>query len=202
MKVALEVFGLSAAPASSGAFALILKEVEGDRRLPIVIGQPEAAAIGYELEGMKPTRPMTHDLLKSAIEALNGQVSEVLIHDLREGTFFASIIIDGAASDVDARPSDAIALAVRCNVPIYILENLMDEAGYEPGSEEIEDAFETPLAAAANSSEQFMEKEQPEGSSLAAGLMEQLQKAILQENYEQAAKLRDQLEKLRKEGSS
>lgn len=198
MKVALEVLGLSATPTSTGAFALILKEVEGERRLPIVIGQPEAAAIGYELEGMKPTRPMTHDLLKTAIEALNGQVSEVLIHDLREGTFFASIIIDGANSDIDARPSDAIALAVRCNVPIYILESLMEEAGFEPETEETDETFDPPLAAAKNNMEQFKEQEQSGGSAV-VGLTEQLQKAISQENYEQAAKLRDQIEKLRKE---
>ncbi len=201
MKVALEVLGLSAMPTSAGAFTLILKEVEGERHLPIVIGQPEAAAIGYELEGMKPTRPMTHDLLKTAIEALNGQVIEVLIHDLRDETFFASIIIDGATTDIDARPSDAIALAVRCNVPIYILESLMDEAGRKPESEDTEDNIDAPLSAANNNKEHYKENAQP-GSTAVVGLMEQLQKAISQENYEHAAKLRDQIEKLRKQDDS
>lgn len=197
-KVALEVLGLSATPQSNGAFALILKEAEGERRVPIIIGQPEATAIGYELEGMKPSRPMTHDLLKAIIEAMNGQLTEVLIHDLHDGTFFASIIIDGATADIDARPSDAIALAVRCKAPIYIYESLMDEAGFEaedePADEEINPTKEYSREARKNVIE-------AEAQSPVTGLMEELNRAITAENYEQAARLRDEIEKLQKQGN-
>ncbi|GAB1430937.1 bifunctional nuclease family protein [Ignavibacteria bacterium] len=205
MKVALEIVGLTPVPASNGAFALTLKEVDGLRRLSIVIGQPEAAAIGYELEGMKPPRPMTHDLLKSVIDAMNGQLTEILIRDLRDGTFFASLSIKGADGDIDARPSDAIALAARCNAPIYIMETLIDEAGYEPddynedsdddNNDDNNDLIKKTAAAKLDDSSKKT------GSTIDE-LLGRLQTAVAQENYEQAAKLRDQIEKLRKEGEN
>ncbi len=210
MKIALEILGLSAAPASNGTYALILKEVDGDRKLPIVIGQPEAAAIGYELEGMKPSRPMTHDLLRSIIEAFDGRLTEVLIHDLRDGTFFASLVIEGASCDIDARPSDAIALALRLNAPIYILESLLEEAGFEidEKDEDLDDIIAREKArearkATQNSEFSLSESDNPDSFSdsnkTERDLLEQMQKAIDSENYEKAAKLRDRIEKIRKE---
>ncbi|MBL7975175.1 MAG: bifunctional nuclease family protein, partial [Candidatus Kapabacteria bacterium] len=101
-KIQLEILGLSASPASNGAYALILKETGGTRRLPIVIGAPEAQAIAVEMEGVKPPRPMTLDLLKNIIEQFGGTVSEVSIVDMKDSTFFAVIIIDGLSLEIDA----------------------------------------------------------------------------------------------------
>ena len=129
-KVEVEILGLSASSTgSNGAYALILKEKGGERQLPIVIGAPEAQAIAAELEGLRPTRPLTHDLLKNIIEQAGGSVAEVCIVALRESIFYAEITIDGLDLHVDARPSDAVALAVRFGAPIYVMDSVLDEAG-------------------------------------------------------------------------
>jgi bifunctional DNase/RNase len=120
--------------------AILLREAEQERQLPIYIGRAEADAILIELQGFPHPRPFTHDLLKNCIAALGGELAYVLVNDLRDNTFFAvlHIAIDGREVDVDARPSDSIALAVRAEVPIYVAEEVMDKAGIYPagGSEE------------------------------------------------------------------
>lgn len=107
---------------------LLLKEAEGDRYLPIWIGQTEATAIALEQQGARPARPLTHDLLKDVVEALGRRLTEVRITDLKEGTFFAELVFDGDLR-VSARPSDSVALALRCEVPIHADETVLAEAG-------------------------------------------------------------------------
>ncbi len=114
--------------------AILLKELEQDRQLPIFIHATEAEAIAAELEGYRPPRPLTHDLLKNCISALGGELQYVHINDLRNNIFFAvlHVIRDGREIDIDARPSDSIALAVRARVPIYVADEVMDAAGVYP----------------------------------------------------------------------
>src|SRR5947208_13640127 len=111
-RVQVEILGISTSPSTSGAYALILRETAGQRRIPIIIGGFEAQAIALEMEGIKPPRPLTHDLLKTMVEALSGTITEVSINELRDGTFFASLRLSDD-QDIDSRPSDAIAPAIR-----------------------------------------------------------------------------------------
>lgn len=196
-KIQVDILGLSINPNSQRAYALLLKEVDGTRRLPIVIGEPEAQAIANELEGVRPQRPMTHDLLRNVIEALSATVKEVVIAELREGTFYAKIVFEYSDLEVDARPSDAIALAVRCNAPIYIDEAIMDEVALR--AEDIQevdddDAREeddhTPASAPA-------EREAPSQPLTERQRLEQeLDQAVKVEDYEAAARIRDELQRL------
>ena len=131
-KIKLEISNLSYSQTQSGAYALVLGESGGKRRLPIIIGGFEAQAIAIELEKMAPSRPLTHDLFKSFAEAFSVNIKEVLIYNLVEGIFYAKLICqqDGANDvEVDARTSDAIALAVRFNCPIYTYEFILSSAG-------------------------------------------------------------------------
>ncbi len=184
----MDILGLSTSPSSGGAYALILNEVEGNRRLPIIIGTFEAQAIALELEHIKPPRPMTHDLLKNMIENFGASVNQVFINDLSEGTFFAKIIYeeDGQEREQDARPSDAIALAVRFDSSIFVAGEILEEAGIISEGEEGEE-----LASASGSQEQTREMTKLEK------LEDELQTAIDTENYEKAARLRDEIQKLK-----
>jgi len=191
-KIQLVVLGLSASPASSNAYALILKEVEGNRRLPIIIGAFEAQAIALEMEGVVPPRPMTHDLIKSIIDAFNITLSEVFINELKDGTFFAKLIFDDSDIEIDARPSDAIALAVRCNTPIYVESQVLNETGIIPQGEEQE------MDEDDDDDLKFLKKEkpQPRPSSRLEQLQQELEKAIQDEDYENAARIRDEIKKI------
>lgn len=130
-KIKLEILGLSSSQSQTGSFALVLGETEGNRRLPIIIGMFEAQAIAIEIEKIIPNRPMTHDLFKSFANSFNFHVEEILISDLKEGVFFARIVCtDGLKKhEIDARPSDAIAIGLRFDSPIYTYENILAEAG-------------------------------------------------------------------------
>ncbi|MBI5021355.1 MAG: bifunctional nuclease family protein [Ignavibacteriales bacterium] len=177
-RIQVDIMGLSTSPASGGAYALILKEVSGNRRLPIIIGAFEAQSIALEIEGIKPPRPLTHDLMKNIIETLGSELIEITIGELREGTFYATLSFDG--QDIDARPSDAIALAVRFGVPIFVSDKVMEEASFLPESEEHEP-----------------EKTPPENRlTRLEALKAQLNEAVEREDYERAAQLRDQIKKL------
>lgn len=192
-RIQVDILGLSNSQAGTNAYALILKESDGPRQLPIVIGAPEAQAIANELEGVRPQRPMTHDLMKNIIEALSATVREVVISSLQDGTFYASIVFEYSDLEIDARPSDAIALAVRFGVPIYVVESVLDEAGYHPEEEGAEqqshdESAETQSGAEANSGALTRTPRER--------LEEELAKAIDTEDYERAAKLRDELSKL------
>jgi bifunctional DNase/RNase len=136
-KVQVDIMGLSPTPApSGGGYALILKEIGGERRLPIIIGSFEAQHIALELEGIKPPRPLTHDLVRNIIEQLGFSISYVYISELRDGTFYAKIKMDvGSVDEIDSRPSDAIALALKFAVPIYVSEEVMNEVSFIPEKE-------------------------------------------------------------------
>ncbi len=193
-KIQVVVLGLSANPANTNAYALILKEAEGSRRLPIIIGAFEAQAIALEMEGVIPPRPMTHDLIKNVVEAIGATLDEVFINELRDGTFYARIKFDNPKIDVDARPSDAIALAVRFSAPIYVDEEILEETGLIP--QESDDAFnqeEEDLQFIKNKPEK---ESQPKPKSILEKLQIQLDKAINDEDYERAAKIRDEIRKI------
>jgi bifunctional DNase/RNase len=190
-KVLVDILGLSTNPASGGAYALILREVNGNRRLPIIIGASEAQSIALEMEGIKPPRPLTHDLMKNIITAFGAELADIIIDDLRDGTFYAKLNIDNQM--IDSRPSDAIALAVRYGVQIYVASSVMDEAAFVP-EEEDEDQHQTPPAAQASPKQQH---HQPPGKiTRLEQLNQQLKEAIEKENYEKAAALRDEIRKL------
>jgi len=190
-KVLVDILGLSTNPASGGAYALILREVNGSRRLPIIIGASEAQSIALEMEGIKPPRPLTHDLMKNIITAFGAELTDIIIDDLRDGTFYAKLNIDSQM--IDSRPSDAIALAVRYGVQIYVAASVMDEAAFVP-EEEDEEQHQNPPAAQANPKQQH---HQPSGKiTRLEQLNQQLKEAIEKENYEKAASLRDEIRKL------
>jgi len=132
-KIELEIVALSHSITQSNSYAVVLGEVNGLRRLPIVIGGFEAQAIAVALEKMKPTRPLTHDLMKNFMLAFSVDLHEVIISDLQEGIFYAKLLCSNEADtvEIDSRTSDAIALAVRFGCPIYIYENIFDVAGVE-----------------------------------------------------------------------
>lgn len=192
-KVLVDILGLSTSPASGGAYALILREVSGNRRLPIIIGAAEAQSIALEMEGIKPPRPLTHDLMKNIIGAFGGELTDIIIDDLRDGTFYAKLNID--SQQIDSRPSDAIALAVRYGAHIFVASAVMDEASFVPEEEEEEPR---PEAQAAPSAKPKPEPK-PKLSQLEQ-LHQQLKEAIEKENYEKAANLRDQIKKLEMRG--
>jgi bifunctional DNase/RNase len=189
-KVQVDILGLSTTPASGGAYALILREVNGNRRLPIIIGASEAQSIALEMEGIKPPRPLTHDLMKNIIASFGAELAEILIDDLRDGTFYAKLSIDSQL--IDSRPSDAIALAVRYGVQIFVASSVMDEAGFVP--EEEEDEPQAGPSAPPPKSKQ--PAQQPPRMTRLEELNQQLLEAIEKENYEKAASLRDEIRKL------
>jgi bifunctional DNase/RNase len=190
--VEMEIFGLTTSTRTASAYALILIEAGGSRRLPIIIGAYEAQAIALEMEQIKPPRPMTHDLTMQIITDLGGQIEHVVVHHLKEGTYYANISIKGPIShhEVDARPSDAIALAVRFTCPIYVDELVLEEAGVEHEEKPAEVGHMNPTKKPHTRSTE--EKKSP-----LELLHEQLQIAIETENYEKAANLRDQIQRLK-----
>mgnify|MGYP000044155985 CR=1 FL=1 len=190
-KIELKIIGLSYSQTQSGAYALVLAEKIGARRLPIIIGGFEAQSIAIELENMKPSRPLTHDLFKSFVESFDVTIGEVLIYNLVEGVFYAKIVCqkDGEVVEIDARTSDAIAVGIRAGCPVYTFEHILSSAGIQledeieaegPGQEEVvEEVAETNELKAASPNK----------------LEEMLQQAIDQEDYERASEIRDELNK-------
>jgi bifunctional DNase/RNase len=199
-KIKLEISNLSYSQTQSGAYALVLGESGGKRRLPIIIGGFEAQAIAIELEKMAPSRPLTHDLFKSFAEAFSVNIKEVLIYNLVEGIFYAKLICqqDGANDvEVDARTSDAIALAVRFNCPIYTFEFILSSAGILiDESSPISEDHSLPVAE--NTSNEITSSTEP-GNEFSgkseADLKQMLNAAIEDEAYEKAGKIRDELDK-------
>src|ERR1700712_534397 len=192
-KIKLDIVGLSYSQTQSGAYALVLGEVSGRRRLPIIIGSFEAQAIAIEIEKMTPSRPLTHDLFKSFAEAYHIMVQEVIIYNLVDGIFYSKLICSDGKKlmEIDARTSDAIAIAVRFDCPIFTYEFILSSAGIviegndfvylENITETSEDV--TPVSSAA-----------PGFSALSTDeLKTKLQEALAEESYEKAAKIRDEL---------
>jgi len=193
--IELEIIGLTANHSQSGSFTLVLGEVEGNRRLPIIIGMFEAQAIAIELEKIIPNRPMTHDLFKSFATNFDFTLDHILISDMREGVFYAKIICQGPFKkvEIDARPSDAIAIAVRFEVPVYCSLPVMAEAAMEDTDDpESSSAAEKPHSRKMPS----MDSKKTEGSLKNFSLdklNQMLDKAIKSEDYERAARLRDEI---------
>lgn len=192
-KVQVDIMGLSPTPAPGGlSYALILKEIGGERRLPIIIGSSEAQHIALELEGIKPPRPLTHDLLRNIIEELGFSISYVYINELKDGTFFAKIKMDVASlEEIDARPSDAIALALKFAVPIYVSEEVMNEVSFVPEKEDAESESDKEKQEI----EQIPEDMEPSMKKMYK-LKNDLKEAVEKEDYEKAATLRDEIRKL------
>lgn len=195
-RIKLEILGLSSSQSQTGSFALILGEEHGNRRLPIIIGMFEAQAIAIEIEKIIPNRPMTHDLFRSFAEAFTFTIESVLISDLKEGVFYAKIISsDGISNhEIDARPSDAIAIGLRFNVPIFTTESIMSEAGIVLGDYEEEPKKVTKKASEKTS---YAKASKTSNESLKDMTADQLKimldEALKKEDYERAATIRDEL---------
>lgn len=198
-KLQVVILGLSTSPHTNGAYALILFEVEGKRKLPIIIGGFEAQAIALKLENIKPPRPFTHDLFKNIADAFQLQVHEIVIDELHNETFYAKVIceLQGEVHEIDARPSDAIAIAVRFNAPLYVTEEIMDEAGIKDDQADKEQEEEITEEELESSEESSL---LPEGESKLAELEASLEEAVNNENYEEAARLRDEIARLKNSG--
>ena len=190
-KLKLDIIGLSYSQTQSGAYALVLGEVSGRRRLPIIIGGFEAQAIAIEIEKMTPSRPLTHDLFKSFAEAYHIHVQEIIIYNLVDGVFYSKLVCnDGKKNlEIDARSSDAIALAVRFGCPIYTYEFILASAGIVIEGNDfvfldnIEPAKEQNISG--NSYTTFSDEE----------LQTKLKEALAEEAYEKAVKIRDEITK-------
>lgn len=193
-KKKLKIIGLSYSQTQSGAYALVLGEDKGKRRLPIIIGGYEAQAIAIELEKMTPSRPLTHDLFKNFADNFDININEIIIYNLVEGIFFAKLICeqDGKEIEIDSRTSDAIALAVRFDATIYTYEFVLKTAGIE-----LEDDGNYEDDSSEN--EFVLEDELPPQNPLEVFSLEELETklndAIEQEDYEEASKIRDEINK-------
>jgi len=204
-KIKLEILGLSSSQSQTGSFALVLGEESGNRRLPIIIGMFEAQAIAIEIEKIVPNRPMTHDLFRSFASGFNFNVEEIVISDLREGVFFAKIVCsDGINTiEIDARPSDAIAIGLRFDVPIYTFENILSEAGIvlsdieedeeEDQEEETDEELTGQEAAPAKEAGGAEKSADKIKFSTNDQLKSMLEEALAKEDYERAARIRDEL---------
>ncbi|MCB0784138.1 MAG: bifunctional nuclease family protein [Flavobacteriales bacterium] len=189
-KVELKFLRITYSHTHAGAYALILAEKHGDRRLPIIIGGVEAQAIAIQVEQIKPARPLTHDLFKSVAEGLDFRIAEVVINDLVEGIFHAKLVVeqDGKETEIDARSSDAIALALRFDCPIYTYEFIMGAAGLKVEDEDEEKEGQE---------EEMVERTPARtlSSSSLDDLNAQLREALDNEDYEQASKIRDEIKR-------
>lgn len=195
-KIELYIVTLTHSVTQSSNYAVVMGEVDGNRRLPIVIGGFEAQAIAVAMEHMTPSRPLTHDLLKNVLETFDIEVTEILISDLIEGVFHAKIICNqhGREVEIDSRTSDALALAVRFSCPIYTYESILEAAGVridepEQGeAEEVQEA-EKPRRRRRGYAEYSLDE-----------LNAMLEKVIGEEDYEKAAKLRDEIKRRMESG--
>lgn len=188
-RVKLKVLGLSYSQTQSGAYALVLAEEVGERRIPIIIGGFEAQAIAIELEALKPPRPLTHDLFVNFAMAFKIEVIEVTIHRLEEGIFYSELLCDNGSTriKIDARTSDAVALAIRFGSPIYTTTEILDKAGIIlPVENKIRTDKGEKVGKKEHSSNVYTNYSLSE-------LKEMLDKAINQENYEEASSIRDEI---------
>ena len=196
-KVKLNILGLSVSQSQSGAYALVLAEENGDRRIPIIIGPVEAQSIAIQLEGLKPPRPLTHDLFKQMATSFEIQITEVIIYKLEEGIFYSELLCirDGKQIVIDSRTSDAVALSLRFDCPIYTTEEILQRAGIviefenEQGQEEWHQGL---------SNEPFRGKHEYEKYT-SSELIQMLNTAIHAEDYEKASAIRDEINRRKKE---
>lgn len=189
-KIRLNILGLSVSQTQSGAYALVLSEENGDRRIPIIIGPVEAQAIAIQLEGLKPPRPLTHDLIKNIAQAFNIILLEVIIHKLEEGIFYSELLceMDGREVKIDSRTSDAVALALRFRCPIYTTEEILSKAGIVLEGDETRQPGRGSTGEKTGSSESS-----PFARYTMQELEEMLSDAVQNEDYEKASVLRDEI---------
>lgn len=207
-KVKLNVLGISYSQTQSGAYALVLSEEEGARRIPIIVGGFEAQAIAIELEGLNPPRPLTHDLFKNFSDSFGIRLIEVNIHKLEEGVFFANVLFDNGDKQMslDARTSDAIALALRFKCPIYTTEEIVEKAGI------VLDFDQASGASTEKEEPSFLSDEEDPGYTAGSSarrsnlhkktseeLKAMLDKAITNEDYEKASEIRDEIKRRQKD---
>lgn len=201
-KIKLNVLGISYSQTQSGAYALVLAEEDGERRIPIIIGGFEAQAIAIQLEGLKPPRPLTHDLFLSFATAFGISISEINIYKLEEGVFYSKLICEDGEKQltVDARTSDAIALALRFRCSIYTTEEILAKSGIvidiEPESKEeksppVSGFFTDPSSGTRIQGDELRDFNITE-------LKEMLQDAVKNENYERASDIRDEINRRNK----
>jgi len=197
-KVKLNILGLSVSQSQSGAYALVLAEENGDRRIPIIIGPIEAQSIAIQLEGLKPPRPLTHDLFKQMATAFDIVISEVIIYKLEEGIFYSELVCikNGKQVIIDSRTSDAVALALRFGCPIYTTEEILERAGIviEFENEQNQEEWHQPL-----SEEPIRGRKHEYSKYTSAELSEMLTSAINDEDYEKASAIRDEINRRKKE---
>ena len=188
-KIELEIVALSHSITQSNSYAVILGEVGGSRRLPIVIGGFEAQAIAVALENMHPSRPLTHDLMKNFMTSFDIALQEVYICDLQEGIFYSKLVCFTANDtiEIDSRTSDALALAVRFGCPIYVYENILDQAGV--ASEQIQGEAAQPIETSTT------KKENDLASLTLSELNDLLNEVLEQEDYIRAIDIRDEINK-------
>lgn len=193
-RVKLKVLGISYSQTQSGAYALILVEEKGERRVPIIIGGFEAQAIVIKLENLDPPRPLTHDLFRNFAAEFNISVIEVMIYKLEEGVFYSRLLCNNGEKEIsiDSRTSDAVALALRFGCPIYITEEILEKAGITITQSESEPSDE-------NDSESLFESGGPNYDTYSdEELYKMIDEAVKTEDYEKAASIRDEIEKRKK----
>ena len=194
-KIRLNILGLSVSQTQSGAYALVLAEENGDRRIPIIIGPVEAQAIAIQLEGLTPPRPLTHDLIKNLALAFDIALLEVTIYKLEEGIFYSELLceMNGSEIKIDSRTSDAVALALRFRCPIYTSEEILNKAGIVL---ELQDD-NSPVRSFADSDLETAESSSY--SQYSSGeLEEMMNEATQNEDYEKASLIRDEIDKRKK----
>ncbi len=202
--IQLQIKGISYSQSRNGSYALVLNEVSGIRTLPIIIGPFEAQAIAIALEeNIKPPRPLTHDLFKAFADIYHFTVKKVIIHKLIDGVFYSSLIVekDKIEEIIDSRTSDAIAIALRFNAPIYTYENIMDKASFEMLDDELlpEESMEGEEVDFVEKLFSELEKSTKNTSNMSLeDLQKQMNEAIANEDYELAARLRDEITKREK----
>jgi uncharacterized protein len=194
-KVKLNVLGLSISQTQTGAYALVLSEENGDRRIPIIIGPVEAQSIAIQLEGLHPPRPLTHDLFKNIANAFGIDLVEVVIYKLEEGIFYSELICeqDGNRVAVDSRTSDAVALALRFRCPIYTSEEILKKAGIVI---EVTDRNSNDAGR-----EEPVDNGDPYSYNTIEDLDQMLKDAVKDENYELASELRDEITRRKEKGN-
>lgn len=189
-KVAMEIVKIEASGSSSGAYVMVLSEKQGARKMSLIIGAPEAQAIAIEMEKMRASRPLTHDLFKAAFTCFGLEMNEVIIHNVVEGIFYAWLVMSdatGKTEKIDSRTSDAVALAYRFDCPIYCEEAVLAEVGITPEDLEVEFDFDDDIS----------EEEQEKPATTLADLQAALDEALDHEDYERASKIRDEIERLK-----
>jgi bifunctional DNase/RNase len=194
-KIKLKVLGISYSQTQSGAYALVLIEENGERRIPIIIGGFEAQAIVIKIENLEPPRPLTHDLFKSFADEFNISVLEVFIYKLEEGVFYSRLLCNNGEKEysIDSRTSDAVALALRFKCPIYITEEILDKAGI------IVSPTESATTKSVVNENAHYEKEVTKyGTYSDEELYKMIDEAVKTEDYERAATIRDEIEKRKK----